>query len=62
MFRSKWPVKDKDGKITWYSRTLRNKPDDRPKGAKAIRFAKRQKVAAMKAAGHLRGDNTPWEI
>ena len=29
-------------------------------GKKASRKAKRINVAAMKAAGHLRGDNRPW--
>jgi hypothetical protein len=60
MFKSKWAVKSEDGTIKWYSRTLRNPPTDEPKGAKAKRFARRQKIRAMKEAGHLRGDNTPW--
>lgn len=31
------------------------------KGKKAVRAAKRAKVAAMKAAGHVRGTNTAFE-
>jgi hypothetical protein len=31
------------------------------KGKKNLKAAKRRNVLAMKAAGHFRGDNRPWE-
>lgn len=61
-FESRKPIVDKNYKRTG-SRTFtyRRPPrDGEVKGKANCRAAKRQKVLAMKAAGHFRGDNRPF--
>ena len=54
------PVKDKKGNFIVLSHRYRVPGGRGLRGKSAIRHAKRTKVAAMKAAGHLRGDNRPF--
>ena len=54
------PIKDKKGNFVVLSHIHRVPGGRGLRGKTAIRHAKRLKVAAMKAAGHLRGDNRPF--
>lgn len=65
--RSSWVVThdektgEKLAKPKFFSSTYRRPLAKTIKGSKAKRYARRLKVAAMKAAGHLKGDNRHFE-
>ena len=62
VFRSVWWTLSEDGKkVTTHTSIYRRAKPKLHKGSKACRWAKRQKVAAMKAAEHFRGNNEPFE-
>lgn len=63
-FQSTETIRDEKGKITGVKKFtyVRPKEDGEISGKLNLRFAKREKVRAMKAADHPKGDNRPWSV
>lgn len=62
-FQSTKTIRNEEGKIITIKKYtyVRDRKEGEIRGSKNLRFARRNKVRAMKAAGHLKGDNRKWE-